>query len=188
MIVRNTYTGALHEVPDQQLYEVGEPVYDGFGNPVGGLFDDILKGVGSIVSGPISAVTSLMNPIAGAASNILAQPLQAAAAPIVNAAQGLIPGLAPSAPPAYAPGVVAPPPGTPWAPPWPSGWTQPPIPYTGLAPRRVYMRCSVWPGPPGLVPTTAMNGQLMPGMPGYPGMPAMPGGGGFHHRHHRRHR
>jgi hypothetical protein len=44
MLVQDTLTGYLHEVPDSQLYEpeyaeypepVGEVVYDGFGNPVG---------------------------------------------------------------------------------------------------------------------------------------------------------
>ena len=34
----------------------------------------------------------------------------------------------------------------------PTGWIRPPLPYTGLGPRRLYMRCSVWPGPRGLVP------------------------------------
>jgi len=32
---------------------------------------------------------------------------------------------------------------------------RPPNPYTGLAPRRRYMRCVSWPGPPGLVPVSA---------------------------------
>ena len=44
MLVQDTLTGYLHEVPDSQLYEpeyaeypepMGEVVYDGFGNPVG---------------------------------------------------------------------------------------------------------------------------------------------------------
>jgi hypothetical protein len=64
--------------------------------------------------------------------------------------------------------------------------------------RRVYMRCSVWPGPPGLVPAGAAPGYpgmpgAQPGMPGYPGMPGMPGvpgmpgmGGGRRRRRRRR--
>ena len=69
----------------------------------------------------------------------------------------------------------------------PPGWQQ------GTTPpaRRVYMRCNVWPGPPGLVPTAAG----MPGMPGYPGMPGgmpgmpgMPGTGGGGRRRRRRRR
>src|SRR6266581_3157205 len=70
MIVRNAYTGALHEVPDQQLYEVGEPVYDGLGNPVGGIFDDIVGAVKNVVTAPIQAATSLMNP-AGMLSSLI---------------------------------------------------------------------------------------------------------------------
>ncbi|HYT56112.1 MAG TPA: hypothetical protein VEQ38_15510 [Verrucomicrobiae bacterium] len=38
---------------------------------------------------------------------------------------------------------------------WPLGWRRPPLPYTGLGPRRVYMRCAMWPGPKGLVPAYA---------------------------------
>ena len=59
--------------------------------------------------------------------------------------------------------------------PWPLGWVRPSLPYTGLGPNRMYMRCAVWPGPAGLVPQHA--GQMQPGMPGMPGMPGgMPGG------------
>ena len=44
MLVQDTLTGYLHEVPDAQIYgapygeypePMGEVVYDGFGNPVG---------------------------------------------------------------------------------------------------------------------------------------------------------
>src|SRR3979490_1433633 len=27
---------------------------------------------------------------------------------------------------------------------FPAGWMRPPLPYTGLGPRRLYMRCAVW--------------------------------------------
>jgi hypothetical protein len=47
----------------------------------------------------------------------------------------------------------------PWRPPWPQGWIRPPLPYTGLGPRRLYMRCAVWPGPRGLVPASAAQAQ-----------------------------
>ena len=59
----------------------------------------------------------------------------------------------------------------------------PSLPYTGLGPRRLYMRCAVWPGPQGLVPGYAANMSPgaqpgfpgsrcgMPGMPDYPGVP-----------------
>jgi hypothetical protein len=38
---------------------------------------------------------------------------------------------------------------------WPLGWIRPTLPYTGLGPNRLYMRCAVWPGPSGLVPALA---------------------------------
>jgi hypothetical protein len=37
----------------------------------------------------------------------------------------------------------------------PTGWVRPGMPYTGLGPTRMYMRCATWPGPAGLVPATA---------------------------------
>jgi hypothetical protein len=74
--------------------------------------------------------------------------------------------------------------------PWPAGWQRAPLPYTGLGPRRLYMRCAVWPGPQGLVPGYAANMPpgALPGMPGFPGAPGMPvpGGGGRRHRRRRR--
>src|SRR5437660_324620 len=125
MIVRNAHTGALHEVPDHQLYEVGEAVYDGFGNPVGGIFDDIVKGVGSLVSAPVQAATSLISPIAGAAGNILGgllpRPPMPAAAPAF-AAPATWPG---AGYPLTGGGFYRPPvggyPGAGFRPPWPSG-------------------------------------------------------------------
>jgi hypothetical protein len=49
MLVRDQYSGTLHEVPDLGEYDVGEVVYDGFGNPVaiappGLAFDEGLSG------------------------------------------------------------------------------------------------------------------------------------------------
>jgi hypothetical protein len=55
----------------------------------------------------------------------------------------------------------------------PVGWVTPALPFTGAQPRRLYMRCSVWPAPAGLVPQFATQ----PGYPGAPGMPGMPGAG-----------
>ncbi len=45
--------------------------------------------------------------------------------------------------------------------PQPVGWITPALPFTGMRPRRLYLRCSVWPGPKGLVPTIATQ----PGAP-----------------------
>jgi hypothetical protein len=195
MIVRNAYTGALHEVPEQQLYEVGEPVFDGFGNPVGGIFDDIVKGVGSLVSAPVQAASSLISPIAGMARNLI-NPIAGVAGNLMG---NLIPGVGPQAAAAPAPGYTSMPAPMPgmnmpfrfpfMRPPFPTGWQHAPLPYTGLGPKRLYMRCAVWPGPQGLVPGHAAN--MPPGLqPGMPGAPGMPGGFGGRHRHgrHRRRR
>jgi hypothetical protein len=174
MIVRNEMTGALHEVPDQQLYEVGETV-DGLG-----YLTNIARGVRNLVSAPIRAAAAFVP----------------GAAPLAMMAQQQ-PGLAPFPP---LPGLM--PPGL-----RPPGWIPPQIPYTGRQPRRVYLRCSTWPGPPGLVPASAAAGfpvpgtpgfpgavppgtpgiPPVPGMPGAPGMPAMPGpfGGGRRRRRRR---
>jgi len=196
MLVRNAYTGALHEVPDQQLYEVGEPVYDGFGNPVGGIFDDIVNTVKNVVSAPIQAASSLISPIAGAAGSLLN--------PLGNIIGGLIPGLGPrpAAPPPLAPApyggmmppyvtASAPQQGFPmmphFRPPFPLGWQHSPLPYTGLGPKRLYMRCAVWPGPAGLVPGYAAN---MTPQQQQALMPPPPGAGGYggRHRHRGHHR
>ncbi len=47
--------------------------------------------------------------------------------------------------------------------PYPMGWVTPALPYTGTLPRRLYLRCSVWPGPKGLVPASAAA--AVPGSP-----------------------
>ena len=74
--------------------------------------------------------------------------------------------------------------------PMPVGWVTPALPYTGTAPRRLYMRCSVWPGQAGLVP--AFAAQTPAGAPGAPvpgALPAVPVVPGiFGRRHPRGHR
>lgn len=194
MLVRNAYTGALHEVPDQQLYEVGEPVFDGFGNPVGGIFDDIIGAVKNVVSAPIQAATSMLNPMnalnpMGAVGNILG-----------NIIPGMRPGQAPAsmAPPAMAspmpfmPGYPQQMPGMmpQFHRPFPLGWQHSPLPYTGLGPKRLYMRCAVWPGPSGLVPGYAANMTPQQQQALMQPQPGGPGGYGGRHRHggHRRRR
>ena len=71
----------------------------------------------------------------------------------------------------------------PWRPPVPGafrpappGWAATPAaPFTGTPPRRLFMRCSVWPAPAGPVPPFATQ-PYMPGMPGMPGLPGPPQG------------
>ncbi len=163
---------------------IGKVVYDGFGNPVGFSPFDIIRNI------PI---------VGGLVSNLLpgggAQP-----------APPPPPFIPPPLPPMpYAPGF---PPGAPQFPspfpfpgrlptPWPLGWSRRPLPYTGLGPRRLYMRCAVWPGPQGLVPEYAA--QMMPQQqaqawqqwqpqppPGAPGAPGFPGAGSHRRRRFRR--
>jgi hypothetical protein len=178
MIVQDNQTGALHEVPDQLsgYADYGETVYDGLGNPVGrlaGIFDDIGRAVGSVVKA-IPGVGPVL-------SNFL--PGGAAGPPVPPSPPGF-----PQLPFPQLPGASAFPtaPGFPsFRPPWPTGWVRPPLPYTGLGPKRLYMRCAVWPGPRGLVPGFAQNlpPQAVPGAPP-PGLPYM--GGRRHHRRRRR--
>ncbi len=75
-------------------------------------------------------------------------------------------------------------------------WMRPPLPYTGVGPRRMYMRCSTWPAvPPVVAHPLGPYGPAVPGaVPGapvpVPGVPApVPWGGGRRrHRGFRRRR
>jgi hypothetical protein len=193
MLVQDTLTGYLHEVPDSQVYgaylgelpeSMGENqvLFDGFGNPVGlpflapiasALAPIAAKALPTIASRIIPAATralpGLVRSVTGAVQRIVPTAAQA----ITGAAQSMAPaiaagamqaGLAPAGFPTVSP--------MPFRPPLPPGWIRPPVPYTGAAPRRAYLRCSVWPGPQGLVPSqaAAMPGALLPGAP-MPGVP-----------------
>src|SRR5258705_4175663 len=149
MLAQDPFTGNLHEVPYPQVPGFGQMLYDGLGNPVGGLFDSLLSPIKSLV-GNLPIVGGLVN--------------------------SLLPGGAPApaamvAPPApYPQPSPYPSPYSPYVPPIggignlfparipvrrcmpPVGWTTPALPYTGTQPRRLYLRCSVWPGQSGLVP------------------------------------
>jgi hypothetical protein len=178
--------GMLYEIPDGQVYGHGyadpysagenQILYDGLGNPVGGWFDNLTKSIGGLVGKALPAVSSF---IPGGS-------LVSAALP------GLIQGMAPGtpAPAPVAPGALAPMPmpapmpyqgpmqpmpgmpggmmpGSPGMPmpmmrPWPHGWIRSQLPYTGLGPQRLYMRCAVWPGPRGLVPAIAAQAPAAP--------------------------
>jgi hypothetical protein len=67
----------------------------------------------------------------------------------------------------------------PWWSHGPQGWQRPNAQYPGAAPdRRLYLRCSAWRGPAGMVPGPGMP--LAPGMPGAtPGLPGTPGAPGM---------
>src|SRR6185436_7071639 len=127
MLVQDTLTGALHDVPDVAGYGYyGEPenvgeLYDGFGNPVG-----FLPFLAPLAAKVLPALTNAIPGVGQLIGNLLPG------------------GGAPPAPPV--PGLPVPP-----------GWMHRPNPYTGLTPHRRYMRCVSWPGPPGLVPISAAN-------------------------------
>jgi hypothetical protein len=178
MMVHDQLSGYVHEVPDTLMGPaLGEVVYDGLGNPVGwnpfSAITDVVRGAGNVIK----------NVVGGAANALPLNMIPGVGTAIRHLLPGGIPGLTP--PPAGMPAPY-PAPGAmyPYQPPYgtgpvPAGWQRSNLPYTGLGPRRMYMRCAVWPGPQGLVPTHAAN---MP--PGFPG--ATPGAYGVRRR--RRHR
>jgi hypothetical protein len=182
MLVQDQFSGRLHQVPDQLMgYGLGEVVYDGLGNPVGwNPLETISNVVSGLLPGPIRNVVSGLLP--GIPSSA-PQPAMGLPLPVPGASPFPIPGALPFPFPGGGPQFPSPPR------PWPLGWIRPSLPYTGLGPDRLYLRCAVWPGPKGLVPGNAAN--LPPGaqpwMPGMPGFPALPGPfRGRRRRHHRR--
>jgi hypothetical protein len=171
-------------------YGESQIVYDGLGNPVGAWpFSNIAKSIGGLVSKALPAVASfipggsLISQALPALASGMApspaapQPAQAAlpqpapAALMSPGAPSPMPVPLPSPPigPSGMPMQMGPtglpvgPTGMPFMPPaMPTGWMRPPLPYTGLGPRRLYMRCAVWPGPSGLVPEIAAQAPAAP--------------------------
>ena len=206
MLVQDTLTGYLHEVPDSQAYGAylgqlpdqmgeGQVLYDGFGNPVGLPFlapiasalapmaAKALPGVVRGLTGSLRRFLPFGRRIQRALPGVIqrfapaAQLLQRALpgairqfAPAVQAFQQAVPAAVQQFAPA-AQAFQQPMPGpseetefaevpypmltAPVRRPPPPGWIPRPSPYTGLRPRRVYMRCMVWRGPRGLVPAQA---------------------------------
>jgi len=184
MIVQDSQTGAYHELPDHLSGYGGygdQLVYDGLGNPVGrlaGIFDDIGSAIRGVVSNIPVVGPMLSNILPGGGGGPPIPPVPPGFPPVPFPTPGF-----PGAVPGGMPGMVS---QMAFRPPWPTGWVRPPLLYTGLGPRRLYMRCAVWPGPRGLVPGYAQNlpPQLPPGVPPQ-GLPSM-GGRRHHRRHHRR--
>jgi hypothetical protein len=167
--------GRLFEVPENQVHGLGYAGYPSPGYGLGyagydGFFDTIAKSVGGLVSKALPAVASFIpggslvaSALPAIASGLAPStpapvPAPPQVAPLVGPMSPQVPGLLP--PPgmtaamqamqgAYGPG------GMPLQRPWPHGWLRPQIPYTGLGPQRLYLRCSTWPGPSGLVPAIA---------------------------------
>ena len=191
MLVQDTLTGYLHEVPDSQLYEpeyaeypepMGEVAYDGFGNPVGLAF--LAPLAAKLAPMALARLPGILRGVRGAIKRFVPAARRALPgaiqqfAPAAQAFQQALPGAIQQFSPA-AQAFQQPPPGameqpmpapsgeaefaevpypvmtTPFRRPPPPGWIPRPYPYTGVRPRRVYMRCLVWRGPRGLVPARA---------------------------------
>ena len=182
MLYQDQLTGMLHEVPDGQVYGWGlgedpygmgeaQMVYDGLGNPLGWGF---FKKIGGLLKKALPIATSMLGPYGAIINKAL---------PI---AQNLLSETDLQGVPVAMPFAPVPTP----ARPIPYGWRRPPVPYTGQHPHRLYLRCSTWRGPKGLVPGAA----LMPPPPGVPVAPVVAPGvvapgvvrGGGRHRRHRR--
>ena len=175
----------------QVVYDgLGNPVgiwpFDDIGKAVGGLVKSALPAVasfipgGSLISQALPAVAQALAPSAPSAPQAPQMMPPGAMPGAYPGAPGMTmsmsggypgaPGMPMAMPGGYpgAPGFPTPLPGAfPGAqgmpyPPTPPGWVQPQLPYGGLSPRRLYMRCSVWPGPKGLVPEMAAQAPLAP--------------------------
>src|SRR6266542_1032385 len=168
MLVQDSQTGYFHEMPDHNV-----PGYDGYGGYGGYGGHGGHAGIGKVLydglGNPVGMLGGFWDVIKGVASNI----------PIVG---GLVSNLIPGS---------SPPPPTP-ALPFPGSQLSP---YRWIRPqgplmaghRRMYLRCTAWPGPEGLVPVDATTTGLLPPPPGAP-MPGTPAGPVFHRRRHRRRR
>jgi hypothetical protein len=202
MIVQDSTTGQLHEVPDFGMYAGDPNVYDGLGNPLGlgplaALIPAAASALAPLASSVLPAVANALIPAAGATGQAIqsAMSIGNQLAPIAHqAASGFIrPFLAPPPAPTNVtvqqqapmvgppPFIRVPPPGaprpmphvphahTPRPPQAPPGWMRPPATPMAFKPRRYFMRCSAWPGPPGLVPSHA-PGLIEPPGPAAPGL------------------
>jgi hypothetical protein len=126
---------------------MGQIVYDGLGNPVG--FAPFTSAIRSLAARAIPAIARAAPGVQSLVRGLLpgGAPVQGAMRALTPIVQGALQQRQP------------------WRPPWPQGWIRPPLPYTGLGPRRLYMRCAVWPGPRGLVPASAAQAPAVAPVP-----------------------
>src|SRR3990172_6223700 len=152
MLVQDTLTGYLHEVPDGQLSEwgygefpehMGEVVYDGFGNPVGLPFlAPIASALAPMAMKALPALASRFLPAAarlfGRARRALPPGVVSQLAPAAQAFRQALPGVMTQLFPGAGGGesefaeVPSPMAMRPVGRPFPPGWIPRPHPYTGL--------------------------------------------------------
>lgn len=154
--------GRLSGVPD---YSPGLAGGYGWG-PLTSLVSNVasaIPGVGGLIGNLLGPKPPVPPPMS-AISPMLPPPLPAIPIPPLPLPFPPLPGL--PSPGSLMPGIM---------PPVPPDYTQPPYPGAGLPRRRMYMRCAMWPGPPGLVPTAALSPTpvtvVPPPPPGMPGVP-----------------
>ncbi len=105
MLAQDPYTGNIHEVPYPQVPGFGQVLYDGLGNPVGGLFDTLLNPIKSIVSN-IPVVGGLVNSLLPGGPRPLPPPPPIIAPPVPAFAQPA-PYPSPYMPPGGMPGMLS---------------------------------------------------------------------------------
>lgn len=195
--------GYVHEVPDAGIGyglaeypdgSIGEvPVaLDGYGSPVGlpflapiaaalapmaaravgGLIPGAAQAMGRLVGGAVPRAMQAVNAagqMVGQGMNAFRQGMaQGGLMPTPYGPRPFGPGMLPFPRPGYLPQ------GPMFRAPAPVGWVTPALPFTGMRPRRMYLRCAVWPGRAGMVPAFANQALPAPGMPGAPVLPGMP--------------
>jgi hypothetical protein len=195
MLVQDTLTGAVHEIPESQLYEAdyaespeqmaeGQILYDGLGNPVG--FSFLKKafraasklaplasllpipGAGLLTQVAQRALPGIIRQLAPAArrlQRVLPPGVVQQFAPVAQAFQQAVPA---AVPPEDVEGFYGE--AVPMQPirPIPPGWIPRPSPYLGRKGRRIYLRCVSWRGPKGLVPAVAAQAQPAPAVVAQP--------------------
>jgi hypothetical protein len=176
MLVQDTLTGAVHEIPESQLYEAdyaespdqmaeGQILYDGLGNPVGFSFLKRLAQRGLRAATKLAPFASLL-PVPGAGF-------------LTQAAQRVLPGVISKLDDGFygeavpvQPMPAQPMPAQTLQP--PPGWIPRPSPYLGRKGRRMYLRCVSWRGPKGLVPALAAQAPPAPAVVAQPVVPPAP--------------
>jgi hypothetical protein len=171
MLVQDTLTGAVHEIPQSQLYEAdyaespeqmaeGQILYDGLGNPVGFSFLKRLAKKALRAASTLAPVASLL-PIPGA--GLLTQAAQRVLPGVISKlGDGFYGEAVPIQPVAAQPMPAQPMQAL------PPGWIPRPSPYLGRKGRRMYLRCVSWRGPKGLVPAVAAQAQPAPAVVAQP--------------------